>query len=236
MAPARRSPAVIIPAASAEAPLSAQRCRPFIVGVAGPSACGKTTFCRALRDALGAASCLLISHDDYYRDLGHLVLQERERHNFDTPDALETDLLVEHLEQLRSGRCVRKPLYDFTRHRRCEQGETVSPAAVIVVEGILVLACPELRGVCDLRVYMDTPADICLARRVLRDVGERGRSVRFCIDQYLRTVRPMQQEWVVPSAQYAQVVVTAEDDTNGVRRVLDLISERAGRDSGGSPS
>ncbi len=213
--------------------MSAQRLSPFIVGVAGPSACGKTTFCRALRDALGAASCLLISHDDYYRDLGQLSLQERERHNFDTPDALQTDLLVEHLERLRSGAAVYKPLYDFTRHRRREQGETVSPAAAIVVEGILVLACPELRGVCDLRVYMDTPADICLARRVLRDVGERGRSVQFCIDQYLRTVRPMQQEWVLPSARYAQVVVTAEDDTDSVRRVLELIAERAGRDHGG---
>ena len=148
---------------------------PRIVGIAGPSACGKTTFARALQQALGAAHCIIISHDDYYRDLSHLSLGERAEQNFDDPSALETELLAEHLARLRGGQAITKPLYDFSRHNRWERWVEVAPAPVVVVEGILVLAEAAIRASLDIPVYIDTPPDICLARRVLRDVQERGR-------------------------------------------------------------
>lgn len=200
---------------------------PRIVGIAGPSACGKTTFAHALQEALGAAQCVIISHDDYYRDLSHLSLDERAGHNFDDPSALETELLAEHLARLRSGQAITKPLYDFSRHTRQDRWVEVAPAPVVVVEGILVLAEAALRACLDTCIYLDTPPDICLARRVLRDVQERGRTVAFVIDQYLRTVRPMQQEWVWPSVQYADVVVTPSDFEAGVAEVARRLAPRA---------
>lgn len=195
-----------------------------ILGVAGPSAGGKTTFARAVQSALGGVASVHIRHDDYYRDLAHLPLAERAIQNFDHPDALETDLLVEHLAQLRRGKPVRKPLYDFTRHCRRAEVEVIQPRTVVIVEGILALAIPELRDSFDLRVYVETPADICLARRVLRDVRERGRTIESVVEQYLRFVRPMHEEWVLPSREYADVVVTPEDIEGRAREVAERIS------------
>ena len=178
-----------------------------ILGVAGPSASGKSTFARAVRDALGDVACVMISHDDYYRDLSHLPLEERAATNFDHPDALETELLVEHLRALRRGESVEKPQYDFMRHCRRPETEVIGPAAVVIVEGILALAVAALRECLDLRVYVDEAADVCLARRVLRDVRESGRSVEAVVEQYLRFVRPMQEQFVLPSRAYADIVV-----------------------------
>ncbi len=179
-----------------------------LLGLAGPSASGKSTLARLVQDALGDTASLVISCDDYYRDLSHLPVAERAQCNFDHPDALETELLVAHLAALRRGEGVAAPRYDFVHHTRRAKTALLSPAPVVIVEGILTLAVPALRACFDLSVYVDAPTDVCLARRVLRDVQERGRSVDFVIDQILKAVRPMEKEFVLPSREYADLVVT----------------------------
>lgn len=184
----------------------------YIVGIAGPSACGKTTLARALQRQLQPTPSALLAHDDYYRDLSHLPLSRRAAQDFDDPQALETDLLLAHLQALRRGETVQRPAYDFTIHTRVRQTVAVAPAPVVILEGIFILALPALRDACDLRVYVDAPADICLARRILRDVHERGRTVQLCIDQYLRSVRPAQEALVLPSRVHADLIVTGPQD------------------------
>ena len=195
----------------------------LILGLAGPSAAGKTTFARALQRALGHTSTALISHDDYYADLSRLPFAERCAQNFDHPDAIETELLISHLARLRACEPVSKPVYDFSQHCRAPQTETLHPAPLIIVEGILTLAVPALRDGFDLRVYVEAPPDICLARRLLRDVRKRGRSAESVIEQYLRFVRPMQQEWVVPSRGYADIIVSHEDMDAGVAQAVERL-------------
>lgn len=172
---------------------------PFVFGIAGGTASGKTTVALELAERTGA---LLISHDRYYRDL-----VDASAANFDHPDALDTALLVRHLEELRAGRTVALPTYDYATHRRATVVDEVHPRSVIVVEGILVLADPGLRGCFDLRVYVDAPDDVRLARRLRRDVRERGRSVEGVLDQYLATVRPMHLAHVEPSRVHADLVL-----------------------------
>lgn len=184
----------------------------FLVGIAGPSAAGKTTLARALQRELRPMPSVLLAHDDYYRDLSHVAPAERAVLNFDDPQALETELLVAHLEALRRGEAIQRPVYDFALHTRGPQTVAVAPAPVVIVEGIFVLALPQLREAWDLRVYMDTPADLCLARRILRDVEERGRTVQSCIEQYLRFVRPAQEALVWPSRKYADLIATSPQD------------------------
>lgn len=184
----------------------------YIVGIAGPSACGKTTLARALQRELQPTPSALLAHDDYYRDLSHLPLNQRPVQDFDDPQALETDLLLAHLQALRRGEVVQRPVYDFTTHTRAPHTEAVAPAPVVILEGIFILAVPALRDACDLRVYVDTPPDICLARRILRDVQERGRTVQSCIEQYLRSVRPAQEALVLPSRRYADLIATGPED------------------------
>lgn len=188
----------------------------YIVGIAGPSACGKTTLARALQCELQPTPSVLLAHDDYYRDLSHLPLDRRAAQDFDDPQALETDLLVAHLQSLRRGESVQRPVYDFTIHTRAHHTKTVAPAPVVILEGIFILALPGLRDACDLRVYVDTPPDICLARRVLRDVQERGRTVQSCIEQYLRSVRPAQEALVLPSRAHADLIATGPQDAGRI--------------------
>jgi uridine kinase len=184
----------------------------YIVGIAGPSASGKTTLARALQHHLQPTPSVLLTHDDYYRDLAHLPAEKRAAHNFDDPQALETELLLTHLQALRRGEAIQRPVYDFSHHIRTPQTVTVAPAPVVILEGLFILALPALREACDLRVYVDTPADICLARRILRDVQERGRTVQSCIDQYLRFVRPAQEALVLPSRVHADLIATCPQD------------------------
>ncbi len=191
-----------------------------VLGIAGPSAGAKSTFAMMLQDVLGETPSLHLAHDDYYRDLAHLPLDERARQNFDSPEALETELLIAHLGELRAGQTVDKPLYDFSQHTRSAQTQRISPAPVVIVEGILVLAIPKLRDEFDWCIYVDTPLDICLARRILRDTKERGRSAESVIDQYLSTVRPMQEQWVIPSREWADIVVVDGELEEGVETVL----------------
>jgi len=181
--------------------------RPIIIGVAGGTGSGKTTVALRILERVGAEHIAYIPHDAYYRDLSHLPPEERTRVNFDHPDSLETELLVEHLKQLRAGKPVEIPVYDFTTHTRTSQTRRVEPAPVILVEGILVFAEPALRELFDVKLYVDTDADIRLIRRLQRDVQERGRTFESVIQQYLATVRPMHLEFVEPSKRYADVII-----------------------------
>lgn len=181
--------------------------RPIVIGVAGGTGSGKTTVANKILQRVGAEHVAYIPHDAYYRDLSHLSEEERAQVNFDHPDSLETELLVEHLKGLRACRTVEIPIYDFTTHARTEHTKTVEPAPVVLVEGILVFAEPQLRALFDVKLYVDTDADVRFIRRLRRDVEERGRSVESVCEQYLSTVRPMHLEFVEPSKRYADVII-----------------------------
>jgi len=181
--------------------------RPVIIGVAGGTGSGKTTVAMRILERVGTEHIAYIPHDAYYRDLSHLPSAQRSQVNFDHPDSLETELLVEHLRRLRTGKPVEIPVYDFTTHTRTSETRRVEPAPVILVEGILVFAEPALRELFDVKLYVDTDADIRLIRRLQRDVQERGRTFESVIRQYLATVRPMHLEFVEPSKRYADVII-----------------------------
>ena len=180
---------------------------PVIIGVAGGTGSGKTTVANQILERVGTENIAYIPHDAYYIDLGHLPKQERAKTNFDHPNSLETPLLVEHLKQLRAGKSVDIPVYDFTTHTRTSKTLHIDPAPIVLVEGILIFAEPELRALCDVKLYIDTDADIRFIRRLRRDVQERGRTVESVIEQYLRTVRPMHLEFVEPSKRNADVII-----------------------------
>lgn len=181
--------------------------RPIILGVAGGSGSGKTTVVHAITRDLGDSAVSVIHHDSYYRDTSHLDLAARSAINYDHPDALETSLLIEHLTALRAGRSVDVPVYDFATHQRADRRERVEPAGIIVVDGMLILWDAGLRALMDIKVFVDTDADLRLIRRLQRDIQERGRSAESVIEQYTSTVRPMHLEFVEPSKRYADVIL-----------------------------
>jgi uridine kinase len=181
--------------------------KPVIVGIAGGTGSGKTTVARAIYDRVGRDRIEWISHDSYYRNFEGLSAEEKHHINFDHPDSLETELLARHLDVLCKGSAVEVPIYDFTTHSRKPDTERVEPRKVIIVEGILVLAEPELRKRIDIKLYVDTPADIRFMRRLVRDIKSRGRSVESVIEQYVTTVRPMHEEFVEPSKRHADLII-----------------------------
>ncbi len=199
----------------------------LIVGVAGGSGSGKTTVARKLNTSLPQTSVRAIQHDSYYRDRPELSDAEREELNYDHPDALETELLVEHLGLLRRGHTVQVPIYDFKRHRRAVETTEVTPAAVIVVEGILVLADDRLREQFDIKLFVDTDADIRAFRRIRRDMELRGRDFESIRHQYYSTVRPMHQAFVEPSKRMADLIIP-EGGRNEV--ALDVVLARLRQD------
>lgn len=178
-----------------------------IIGIAGGSGSGKTTVQRAIMERFGPRRIALLDHDAYYRDLSHLPLEERVRFNFDHPDALETDLMVQHVDALLAGQPIAKPTYDFAAHSRLPGTETIEPRPVIILDGILVLAEPALRERMDIKIYVDAADDVRLMRRIERDIHERGRTLTSVLDQYRRTVRPMHLEFVEPSKRHADVII-----------------------------
>lgn len=201
--------------------------RPLFIGLAGGSGSGKTTISEALVDRLEGRVSLL-SHDAYYRHMPELSFVERTRVNYDHPASLETELLVKHLESLRSGVAIDQPVYDFSKHLRSDETIRVEPGNVIVVEGILVLAEPELRSELDLKIFVDTDPDLRLARRVERDITERGRTVESVLEQYFATVRPMHIEFVQPSLRYADLIIPEGYNPAAVETVVELIRSRLG--------
>ena len=183
------------------------RVAPVVIGIAGGSGSGKTTVVRRLMASLGDDQVSILEHDRYYRDRSDLRLEERAALNYDHPDSLETDLLVQHVQALRTGSPVEAPQYDFARHNRLEARDTIQPRAAIIVEGILIFADKALRSLMDVKVFVDADDDTRFIRRLQRDISERGRTVQSVIDQYLGTVKPMHLEFVEPSKRYADIIV-----------------------------
>jgi uridine kinase len=177
------------------------------LGITGGTGSGKTTLALEICRALGPGNGVILHQDFYYLDLGALPLDDRQRINFDHPSALDLQLLKTHVDTLRNGNLVQVPTYNFHTHTRMPETLTIAPHPVVLVEGILLFHDPELRGLFDLRVFVDTDADLRFIRRVQRDVRERGRSLESVVDQYLTTVRPMHQQFVEPAKQYADVIV-----------------------------
>jgi uridine kinase len=202
---------------------------PLVIGLAGGSGSGKTTIAQAVLDRIGDDHAVLIQHDSYYRDQGHLAIEARAKTNYDHPDSLETDLLAAHLRQLRSGREIQRPVYDFSAHTRSTESVTVAPGTMVLVEGILVLAEAELRELMDLKIYVDTDADLRLIRRLQRDITERGRTVASVLDQYAETVRPMHLAFVEQSRRYADIIIPEGFNPNAVATVVAMIREVIGR-------
>ncbi|HEX7151787.1 MAG TPA: uridine kinase [Thermoanaerobaculia bacterium] len=196
---------------------------PVIIGIAGGTGSGKTTVARAIYDRVGKDRIEWISHDSYYRNFDALSPEELHQINWDHPDSLETELLARHLDVLAKGSSVEVPVYDFTAYARGAETHRVEPRRVIIVEGILVLYEPDLRKRIDIKLFVDTPADLRFLRRLTRDVKTRGRSLESVVEQYLKTVRPMHEEFVEPSKRHADLIIP-EGGENQV--ALDAIISR----------
>ena len=180
---------------------------PIIIGIAGGTGSGKTTVANIIQEKVGSQSIAFLPHDAYYRDLAHLPFPQRQLVNFDHPNSLETELLVQHLQQIKAHQAIEMPVYDFKTHTRSTQTIHIDPQPVILVEGILIFAEPALRVLFDIKIFVDTDADIRFIRRLERDISERGRSSATVIQQYLTTVRPMHLEFVEPSKRYADLII-----------------------------
>ena len=199
------------------------RILPIVIGIAGGTGSGKTTVAKVVLESVGREHIAFLPHDAYYLDQGHLTHEERLQVNYDHPDSLDTHLIVEHIHQLKKWRSIDMPVYDFTEHTRTEESVLIKPQKVILVEGILIFTEPELRDLFDVKIFVDTDADIRFIRRLVRDINERGRSSQSVIDQYLNTVRPMHMEFVEPSKRYADVIIP-EGGLNTV--AMDMVTAR----------
>jgi uridine kinase len=188
-------------------PDTARSWQTLVIGVAGGSGSGKTTVVRRIAESLGDSQVTVLEHDRYYRDRADLRLEERAALNYDHPDSLETDLMVEHVRALREGRTIEAPLYDFALYARKPATETIHPSRAVIVEGILIYTDASLRSLMDIKVFVDTDDDTRFIRRLQRDLDERGRTVQSVIEQYLATVKPMHLEFVEPSKRYADIII-----------------------------
>ncbi len=207
--------------------------RPLIIGIAGGTGSGKSTVASRVADALGSGHVAFIDMDAYYRDHRHLTLEERRRVNWDHPDAFDTELLAAQLAALGRGEAIEKPVYDFVSHLRARETVRVEPAAVIVIDGILLLVDEHVRTLCDVKVFVDADADIRLIRRIRRDMLVRGRPLEAILEQYLSTVQPMHLQFVEPSKRYADVIIPRGGE-NSV--AIDLLLASIGRRLVGSPA
>lgn len=178
----------------------------MIIGIAGGTGSGKTTLTEHLRERFGEGISV-VYHDNYYKRHDELTYEERCRLNYDHPDAYDTDMMVEHLEMLKNGLPIECPTYDYTVHNRSGKTVTIAPSRVIIVEGILIFSDPALRDMMDVKIFVDTDADVRILRRISRDVQERARSLDSVINQYLTTVKPMHEQFVEPSKRYADIIV-----------------------------
>lgn len=194
----------------------------IVIGIAGGTGSGKTTLINRIKREFNDEITIL-SHDFYYRENSHLPFEEREKLNYDHPNSFETELMVEHLKQLKAGKAIERPVYDFVIHNRREETVRVEPAKVILVEGILIFENKELLELFDIKVFVDTDADVRIIRRILRDVRERGRSLDSVINQYLTTVKLMHEEFVEPSKKNADIIIP-EGGYNIV--ALQMLSDR----------
>ena len=197
----------------------------LVIGIAGGTGSGKTTLMKNIVEHFGG-NVTVLSHDNYYRRLDHLPMEERVKVNYDEPAALETELMAKHLEALRAGFAIDCPLYDFSQHNRSDETVRIVPRKVIIVEGILIFENEALRNLMDIKIFVDTDADIRICRRIKRDVTKRGRTLESVIEQYQTTVKPMHEKYVEPSKRYADIVVP-EGGKNVI--ALDMILGRIQR-------
>ncbi|MBK7391801.1 MAG: uridine kinase [Chloracidobacterium sp.] len=199
----------------------------MIIGICGGTGSGKTTIARAIVEAVGEKKVVLVEQDSYYRNLSDMPLDERHQANFDHPDSLDSDMLVNHILRLKQGLSAEMPLYDFKTHTRSDQIEIIEPKPVVIVEGILIFAEPRVLDLLDVRIYVDTPDDIRLMRRLKRDFTERGRSFERTLDQYGRTIRPMHFEFVEPSKRHADIIIPEGGQTGvSVEILCGLVREK----------
>lgn len=192
----------------------------ILIGLAGASGSGKTVIANRIIESLGSDKAVIIQEDSYYKNLSDVPCEQRSSKNFDHPDAFDHDLLTEHLRQLLNGKVVEHPVYDYKLHTRSKETKTAGPANLIILEGILILSHAQLRELMDYRVFIDTPPDICFIRRLKRDMQERGRTADSVIQQYTETVRPMYLEFIEPSKQYAEVLISGEGENSEAFDIL----------------
>jgi uridine kinase len=201
--------------------------KPLIMGIAGGSGSGKSTVARKIAEALTPASVAFIDMDAYYRNHVELTLEERRHLNWDHPDAFDLDLLASHLDALARGEPIEKPVYDYASHLREARAERVPPADVVVVDGILLFVDARVRDRCDVKVFVDTDADVRLIRRIRRDIAERGRPLEEVLEQYLSTVQPMHLQFVEPSKRYADIIMPrGGHNTVAINLIIATISRR----------
>jgi uridine kinase len=201
--------------------------KPFVIGIAGGTGSGKTTVARRIYESLQLDSAVFLDQDSYYRELGHLPLEERKLVNFDHPDSVDSELLADQLEELIRRRAIEKPTYDFAAHTRARRRVRIEPRDVILVEGILLFVEPRLRDLFDLKIFVDTEADVRFIRRLQRDLEMRGRTLDSVIEQYLTTVRPMHFEFVEPSKRYADIILPrGGNNMPGIGAITARVRER----------
>lgn len=179
----------------------------LVIGICGGTGSGKTTITERIISALSPESVLILQQDHYYKNFPHLSFEERARQNFDHPDAFDNSLFIEHVRQLREGCAIDRPVYDFTKHERAVQTVRMNPSPALILEGILLFENKALRELMDIKIFVDTDADLRFIRRLARDIRERGRTVDSVVSQYLATVRPMHLEFVEPSKRHADVII-----------------------------
>ncbi|WP_106769232.1 uridine kinase [Paenibacillus faecalis] len=199
----------------------------LIIGIAGGTGSGKTTVARSVIDRLGPGKVTFISQDNYYRDNPQLTFAEREKINYDHPFAIDNELLIEHLELLKSGQSAHAPVYDFTTHARSKE-ETVelTPNHIAIIEGLHVLSDENLRKLLDIKVFVDTDPDVRILRRVVRDIEERGRTIRSVHEQYLNTVKPMHEAFIEPSKKYADIIIPEGGENEVGIKMLSILTEK----------
>ena len=178
----------------------------IVIGIAGGTGSGKSTLVKKIKEEFNDRTTIL-SHDFYYKQHNDITFEQRKKLNYDHPDSFDTDLMIEHIRELASGREIQRPVYDFTIHNRVDASLPVKPAKVIIVEGILIFENKELRDMFDIKLFIDTDADVRIIRRILRDVSERGRTLESVVNQYLTTVKPMHEQFVEPYKKYADIII-----------------------------
>lgn len=204
-----------------------KKSKPIVIGVAGGSGSGKTTIINSIIDELTGYDIVTIQHDSYYKDNRHLPFYEREKINYDHPDALETNLLIQHLKELIEGREIEAPVYDFTKHTRKKYGEKKKPAQIVIVEGILIFVEKELRELMDVKIFVSTNSDIRFIRRLKRDMAERNRSMDSVINQYLKSVRPMHLSYVEPSRRHVDIIIPEGHNPVSTHMVVAMIKQHS---------
>ncbi|MDQ6785587.1 MAG: uridine kinase [Acidobacteriota bacterium] len=198
----------------------------MIIGICGGTGSGKTTLARKIIESVGRENVILVEQDSYYRNLADMPLDERHQANFDHPDSIDSDMLMNHLKRLKGGYAIEMPIYDFKTHTRKTETEHIEPKRVVLVEGILIFSEARILNLLDVRVFVDTPSDIRFIRRLKRDITERGRTTESVIAQYFATVRPMHFEFVEPSKRYADIIIPENANTEiGIEFICSKIRE-----------